>query len=406
MLLKQFFIFIFILNFFVYLFNSEILFLNNIYFDFFGIVMIFSSIVTVLMCLYLLNNKFEKKYVIKNLFFFIFFFLFFLFSTNNLLLFFIFYELLLVPSVFLAMFSSPNIRSRNISFYFLFWTQLGSFLVLLVCVYVYVTTGSVFFQNLNDQIFSFFFKFLLFVGFGIKIPIWPFHFWLTKTHVEVNTSFSIFLSGILVKTALYGLYKFGSVMLELNYFFIFLSFVGLVDASLKIAYQTDMKRVVATCTVFEMNIILLNFLFLSISSHVFTIYFCILHTFLSFLFFYLTDCIYRRSGTRSFQSIGNFINTYPVLSLFLITCLLLFNGIPFTLKFYLEIIFFLKILNLNILFFLIFTLIQIFFIIFFSKLFLLTLFTDKKSLIFFDLKKYEFNIFLFTIMCFLFFSFF
>jgi len=44
---------------------------------------------------------------------------------------------------------------------------------------------------------------LFFIGFGVKIPIWPFHYWLTRVHVEASTGFSIFLSGFLVKAAVF-----------------------------------------------------------------------------------------------------------------------------------------------------------------------------------------------------------
>jgi formate hydrogenlyase subunit 3/multisubunit Na+/H+ antiporter MnhD subunit len=44
-------------------------------------------------------------------------------------------------------------------------------------------------------------------GFGVKLPIWPFYGWLPKAHVEASTNFSIFLSGVLVKFAFFGLFK-------------------------------------------------------------------------------------------------------------------------------------------------------------------------------------------------------
>ena len=57
----------------------------------------------------------------------------------------------------------------------------------------------------------------MFLGFGFKVPIWPFHYWLTKTHVEAPSGFSMYLSGFLVKTALYGFYKVVNLLgLELN----------------------------------------------------------------------------------------------------------------------------------------------------------------------------------------------
>jgi NADH:ubiquinone oxidoreductase subunit 4 (subunit M) len=57
-------------------------------------------------------------------------------------------------------------------------------------------------STLNSENLAFI-SFLFFIGFGVKIPVWPFHYWLTRVHVEASTGFSIFLSGFLVKAAVF-----------------------------------------------------------------------------------------------------------------------------------------------------------------------------------------------------------
>jgi len=76
---------------------------------------------------------------------------------------------------------------------------------------------------------------LLFIGFGIKVPLWPFHYWITKTHVESPTGFSIYLSGFLVKTALYALYRIlANIYLDAALVIPFsIIILGFVDSSLK-----------------------------------------------------------------------------------------------------------------------------------------------------------------------------
>lgn len=93
------------------------------------------------------------------------------------------------------------------SIYFLMWTQVGSFLVFFSFIYLYVIEDILFFFELSGSL-AFAPSLLILVGFGIKVPLFPFHFWLTKTHVEAPTFFSIYLSGFLVKTAVCGLYLF------------------------------------------------------------------------------------------------------------------------------------------------------------------------------------------------------
>jgi formate hydrogenlyase subunit 3/multisubunit Na+/H+ antiporter MnhD subunit len=80
---------------------------------------------------------------------------------------------------------------------------------------------------------------------------------LTKTHVEASAGFSMYLSGFLVKTALYGFYKYVSILgTGINTtFFIAIAGVGVVDASIKMFSQVDLKKLVAFCTVQEMNMI-------------------------------------------------------------------------------------------------------------------------------------------------------
>jgi NADH-quinone oxidoreductase subunit M len=86
-----------------------------------------------------------------------------------------------------------------------------------------------------SDIETLFLSIFLFFGFGFKVPVWPFHYWLTKTHVEAPSGFSMYLSGFLVKTALYGFYKIIDIFsFESNsVLFSTICAVGIIDASLK-----------------------------------------------------------------------------------------------------------------------------------------------------------------------------
>lgn len=412
--LNFFYLFISIYLFIYNLFFKQYFFIYNYFFinfDIFGIVLYSLAIITQSFCFLFLDIKIYKNLKKSFIIFWGFnFILLLFFFTNNILIFFICYELLLFISIILTYFSSPNLRAKLISLYFLLWTQLGSFFVLIaVLLILYNIDNFNFFQLSNFKFTNtvyLFIQLLLFIGFGIKIPMWPFHFWLTKTHVEVNTSFSIFLSGILVKTALFGFYKFNFFFLKINYIFLIFLFFGILDSCLKLMSQVDIKKIVAYCTIFEMNIILFNFIFFSYYSYLFFIYFSILHTLLSFYFFFLVDCLYRRYNSRSITSITNILNLYPNLGLFLIIGVFLFNGIPLTLKFNLEIIFLEKLLNFNIVYFIIFLIIHIVCVIFFSKNWFNLLFFSSINKYTSDLTLKEICIFLLLIFFFIFFSFF
>jgi NADH-quinone oxidoreductase subunit M len=111
-------------------------------------------------------------------------------------------------------------------------------------------------SNYNFSSFEVNFLFLCFLfGFGVKLPIWPFYGWLPKAHVEASTNFSIFLSGVLVKFAFFGLFKC-LLVIELEPTFIYVYpflILGIVDSVLKLFYQIDLKKLVAYSTVVEMH---------------------------------------------------------------------------------------------------------------------------------------------------------
>ena len=149
------------------------------------------------------------------------------------------YELFLLPSALLVYFISPTRRAIQASIYFLMWTQLGSLIVLVAVIYITYLSGSTNLNQIAQCSFnsedSLIIYTLLFLGFGIKVPIWPAHYWLTKTHVEAPAGFSMYLSGFLVKTAVYAFFRLSSLLS--NEFsvilFVVVCLVGVVDASLK-----------------------------------------------------------------------------------------------------------------------------------------------------------------------------
>ena len=262
--------------------------------------------------------------------------------VNDLILLFLFYECMMIPSFLFVYFISPYRRGVQASLYFLIWTQLGSLLVLTAISYIVYTVGGSSFTSLRTFVFTndevWYIYFLIFLGFGFKVPIWPLQYWLTKTHVEAPAGFSIFLSGFLVKTAIYGFYKITNELgaeIDTSFFSVFV-IMGVVDASLKMWGQLDLKKLVAYGTVQEMNIIYLAFLWGDAGAYVGGILFCVTHAFLSSLMFYLVDCIQRRYSTRIVSEISGILHTTPNLGISILFMQILYSGLPGTLKFLSE----------------------------------------------------------------------
>lgn len=268
-------------------------------------------------------------------------------STSNLLTFFMCYELFLLPSFLIVFFGSPNRRGVLASLYFLMWTQVGSFLVFVAIVLVFVSANTFSFSALTSA--PSLAILLALAGFGIKVPAWPAHYWLTKTHVEAPTYFSIYLSGFLVKTALYGVWLFSNTgTLYSQSLIIAVASIGVIDASLKMWAQVDLKKLVAYGTVQEMNLILIGFSLGTASAVKATSLFILAHTILSTMFFLLSDSLYRRFGARNTSSVRGVLQTAPTLGYTIFVCCLLFAGLPFTLKFLVEVYIFAQLFATNV----------------------------------------------------------
>lgn len=339
------------LIFFIFLYKYTFIYFNYIFYiqeSSIKLVLGFSGITLLLVFLSSLSQRYKTN---KNQLFILLIFvpLVYLFiTTNNILTLFIVYELFILPSFFLVYYISSNRRGIIASIYFLMWTQIGSFLVFcaILLIFFYNNTFLLNFISQNSN----FIPILIFFGFGIKVPIWPFHYWLTKTHVEAPTYFSIYLSGFLVKTALYGLWVFLYNFYNINIFYIFLSIsiFGVIDSSLKMWAQVDLKKLVAYGTIQEMNLILITFIIGTSNSVKAGSLFIIAHTLLSTIFFLLCDSIYRRFNSRTTLNVRGLFQVQSGLAYCIFVCCIFFSGLPFTLKFIVEVYVYMQILNLNI----------------------------------------------------------
>lgn len=301
------------------------------------------SFLTGLICLELLGLKNLFKNVNNISLFYIFnFFVVIMVTTNNLLIMFISFEFIFLPTMYFVYklgYSKKIDKANEILFY---WTLLGSFLVLCSLSYIYLnynTLNYTFLQkiqmtNLESQILFFFFL----IGFGIKIPLAPFHFWLLKVHVESPTAFSIFLSGFLVKSALYCLFMLLTLFNNVNNYLLLSIwiFYSLIVATVGLARQTDIKKLIAWATVQEMTFMLLFIIFKQIFLTHTCVLFIILHGLMSSYMFYIVDMLQRRFKTRSLFYIKGLHLILPKMTKHIWFLILLFSGFPLTAKFFIE----------------------------------------------------------------------
>jgi len=172
-----------------------------------------------------------------------------LFFTDSIILFFFAYEMLLIPSFFILYNFAKTRRCVEAAYLMFFWTQFGALFLIFGFLYLFFLCGTSSFSTITLSYFTLaevnFLLTCLFFGFGVKLPVWPFYGWLPKAHVEASTNFSIFLSGVLVKFAFFGLLKCLIVIqLEPTFYYVYpFLVIGIVDAVFKLFLSNWFKKI-------------------------------------------------------------------------------------------------------------------------------------------------------------------
>ena len=320
-----------ILNFYFYTNNN------------FGIIIIILSLIIGLICLFLLSNRNLIKNV-SNLYTFLLFHIsvIFMTQTNNLFIMFISFELIFIPTIYIIYKIGYSKKVDKNCKYLIIWTLFGAFLVLCSLSYLYNIFGTL---NFNTLKYCFFTKkqlltiyCIILIGFSIKIPLVPFQHWLLKIHVEAPAAFSIFLSGFLVKSAIYCIYNFNLILQakEFNIFFIIWVLISLIISTFNLFFQNDFKKLVAWATVQEMTFILLILIIKNNINSSSLYIFILLHGLLSSYMFFFVDILQKKYNTRDISSLQGLNILIPKSSKYIWILILLFNGFPLTAKFFIE----------------------------------------------------------------------
>lgn len=289
----------------------------------------------------------SERYIFKNKFL-VFFLLIFFFctvnmvSTTHFLLMFTFFEFIFFPSIFFAYSLSYSKKAEKTIEYLVLWTLTGAMIAFVGFGYLFFLTGTAEFIGAISYSFSYLeligLFLLFFIGFGVKIPLWPFYYWLTKVHVEAPTGFSMFLSGFLVKTAFFCFSQIFYFLYTESTFNLAISLIlwGVCDASSRMWSILDLKRLIALATVQEMNMIMIFLFFLSNSNYSILNGFLLIHGLLSVFFFFLVDMVYKITQTRNLTILGGLNISSFKLTFFIWVAILVYRGFPIFSKFFVE----------------------------------------------------------------------
>jgi NAD(P)H-quinone oxidoreductase subunit 4 len=240
------------------------------------------------------------------------------FLSANLLLFFIFYELELIP-LYLLIAIWGGVRRGYAATKFLIYTALSGVLILGAFLGLVWLSGQGSFDYdrslastlpLVQQITL---LVALLIGFGVKIPLFPFHTWLPDAHVEASTPVSVLLAGVLLKLGTYGLVRFGlglfpDAWMALAPVIASWAVVSVLYGSLAAIAQTDMKKMVAYSSIGHMGYVLLAAAASTPISIVGTVFQMVSHGLISALLFLLVGVVYHTTGTRDLNVLRGLLN--------------------------------------------------------------------------------------------------
>lgn len=263
------------------------------------------------------------------------------FCSLDAVLFYVFFESVLIPMFFIIGIWGGEKRVFA-SLKFFLYTFLGSILMLVAVISMFIETGT------TDIVLLLAYQFptdslsiagitisggmqtllwlAMFASFAVKTPMWPFHTWLPAAHVEAPTAGSVILAAILLKMGGYGFLRFSLPMFpEASAMFsetvIILSVIAIIYGSLVALAQEDIKKLIAYSSIAHMGIVTIGIFSGSQIGIDGAIFQMVSHGLISAALFMLVGFLYERFKTRQISAYGGIAQVMPAASV----CFLLFT---------------------------------------------------------------------------------
>ena len=268
------------------------------------------------------------------------------FSALDGLLFYVFWEAMLIP-MFLIIGIWGGERRVYATLKFFLYTFLGSVLMLVAFIYLYLQAGTFnlfAFMNLPIDLNTQKLIFLAFLfAFAVKVPMWPVHTWLPDAHVEAPTGGSVILAAIMLKMGGYGFVRLSlPIVPDASAYFsgmmIALSLIAVVYIGFVALVQKDMKKLIAYSSIAHMGFVTLGmFLFWWIAADTGAglgmtgaMVQMISHGLISGAMFLCVGVLYDRVHSRQIADYGGVANTMPVFAAFMVLFAMANAGLPGT----------------------------------------------------------------------------
>ncbi|MDD4955004.1 MAG: proton-conducting transporter membrane subunit [Candidatus Omnitrophica bacterium] len=285
-----------------------------------------------------LKGHFPKGKIIYNWVLFILFVISMLLvvTVNNALAFLISWELMSLISYFLVVFDEKSEKSVSAGTTYVVMTHIGTAFITAAFLILYKHAGSFDFSilktaasSLSSTAKTLVFIFLL-IGFGTKAGIVPLHIWLPQAHPQAPSHISSLMSGVMIKTAIYGIIRFIIFILGVGSLWwgnlvLVLAAVSCVVGVIYALMEHDLKKLLAYHSVENIGIILLgvaaSMIFLKVNLPVLAVfslaaglYHLINHAIFKGLLFLCAGSVYNATGTRDIEKLGGLIKKMPYTS--------------------------------------------------------------------------------------------
>lgn len=265
------------------------------------------------------------------------------FFTFNFLVFYFSFEFVFVLMFFFLIGWGKTAERLQASFYIFFYTMVFS-LPFLVILLDCVRTFSRRYLSFVGSSYSDFFWVFMFLVFIVKLPLFGFHLWLPKAHVEAPVAGSIILAGVLLKLGGYGVIRFLSLLddfsLSNSYFLNFVFYVAIYGGlytSLLCVRQIDLKIIIAYSSVVHIRVIFLGIVSFTSWGLYGAIIIMVAHGFVSPIMFYFMTKIYEVKHSRRIIVLKGALVISPVFCLFWFLCCSLNLRVPPFMSFYSEV---------------------------------------------------------------------
>lgn len=171
-----------------------------------------------------------------------------------------------------------------------------------------------------------------FIGFGVKMPVFPLHGWLPLAHVEAPSPVSILLSGVLLKMGAYGLIRAAetlpAALLATQDWLALLAFISLLYGGILAWRQQDLKAMVAYSSISHMGVVLLGIATLNVTGLTGAVMQMVAHGLTAGLLFLVVGLLYQRTHQRDLADYGSLLGKAPRFAFFCAFGLLAAIGLP------------------------------------------------------------------------------